>query len=233
MIVSVLQGGLGNTIFQITASIGTGEFYGIDLGVRKDWKYRKYFNIPEDRFTEERQHMKYKEPFFHYSLIPFGSYELFGYFQSPKYFNHCEYKIRELFSPKKQYPDMSNVTAIHVRGGDYLRLSEYHYNLQSDYYAQAMNAMGLDNQFAIFSDDAKHAKTMFPEADIISGDEIDDFFLMAQCKNFIIANSSYSWWAAYLGKHPEKKVIAPKNWFGELKKDYITRDLYCENWTVI
>ena len=56
---------------------------------------------------------------------------------------------------------------------------------------------------------------------------------MSSCKNNIIANSSFSWWGAWLNKNNNKKVIAPSKWFGPAKKGVITDDLYCKNWIII
>jgi hypothetical protein len=65
-----------------------------------------------------------------------------------------------------------------------------------------------------------------------SGDTLDDFKKMMSCRHFIIANSSYSWWAAWLGCWPDKKVIAPKRWFTE-NAPYHTNDLYPKDWILI
>jgi hypothetical protein len=89
-------------------------------------------------------------------------------------------------------------------------------------------------KFYVFSDDIEWCKNFFSDIldfEFISGNnEIRDLYLMSSCENNIIANSSFSWWGAWLNKNPNKKVIAPSVWFGPAKKNVITEDLYCKNW---
>jgi hypothetical protein len=75
----------------------------------------------------------------------------------------------------------------------------------------------------------------FPNTEFVSGEitktHFEDLYLMSVCKHNIIANSSFSWWGAWLNENPDKIVIAPKNWFNKGPKD--TYDLYPEGWTLI
>jgi len=105
-----------------------------------------------------------------------------------------------------------------------------------DYYRNAISYMknkGV-NIFYIFSDDIEWCKGHFSYIDEIIYVEgninIKDLALMSICKNNIIANSSFSWWGAWLNKNDDKIVIAPSTWFGPSKKGFITEDLYCEDW---
>jgi len=119
----------------------------------------------------------------------------------------------------------NNSVAVHIRRGDYVSL-----NLDSicnlNYYHAAMEIMKEkigDLQFFIFSDDPKWAADNFKDMsmNIVSSDEYRspcvDLYLMSQCKHQIIANSSYSWWAAWLNNNKNKIIIAPKKW--TLNKD--------------
>ena len=121
--------------------------------------------------------------------------------------------------------------AIHVRRNDYLKLSEYHYNLETDYYTKIMD-MFPTLHYVCFSDDIKWCKENIPAQDFIGSSWEIDFFLMSMMKHQIIANSSFSWWASWLNKNEDKMIFAPpKNkWFGKLKKHLIVDDLYCDNW---
>lgn len=250
MIVSHLMGGLGNQLWQISASIGIAEFYGREWRVQSDWKYKDYFNIPEDRYVDQYAEPRYEEPHFHYALIPDGNWQLFGYFQSKKYWAHCEDKILEYFSLKhsKTYPkELQDICAIHVRGGDFVKPTfakegsqigghENHYNLTKEYYDKAKELSGF-KKFVCYTDDMLHASKLVDVMAIVQGSRTNDkqtandLFEMAQYGGLIMANSSYSWWAAMLGK--EKKVIAPKQWFGKSKSHYNTSDLYLPEWTAI
>jgi hypothetical protein len=135
-------------------------------------------------------------------------------------------------------PEPTDAVAVHVRRGDYKDL-EYHPVLGREYYdAALLEIVGLiglkaNGYVLFFSDDPDEVRRMYPNANIYhTGNTIEDFKKMMSCRHFIIANSTYSWWAAYLGAWPDKKVIAPKNWFSP-EAPYHTRDLYPKEWTLI
>ena len=181
----------------------------------------------------------YREAYFHYNPS-FQSIDspvvLDGYFQSERYFLGCEDQIhRDLnFSgafPEKCLPVYKRIQeydaiAVHVRRGDYLSSKQnvaiYH-SLTIEYYSDAVKKLsqGLKNPHCfIFSDDVSwardHLQLEIPSevVDVNSGDEVYwDLRLMSSCKHFVIANSSLSWWGAWLGKDPYKQVIAPRKWF--------------------
>lgn len=246
MVVSLLQGGIGNQLFQVAASVGYGELWGQEWKVQNDFTGIDHFNIPKEKYVSQYTYtLQYKEPNFFYEAIPYydGDMQLFGYYQTNKYFKHCEKLIRHLFECpyaekiKWKYRDQLalNTVAVHVRRGDYLTLSDYHYNLETEYYETAINRLKLlmpDAYFMCFSDDIEWCKKNIKADFFISDDMFTEFHLMSYCKHFIIANSSFSWWGQFLGKHSEKIVIAPpkKKWFGERKKNLIVSDLYQENW---
>ena len=126
--------------------------------------------------------------------------------------------------------------ALHIRRGDFLINSANHHNQTLDYYEEALNKFDVKRQVVIFSDDPKWCM----EQELFSGDRFlvseaagpyHDLYLMTQCSDFIIANSSFSWWGAWLANRG--KVIAPKKWFGPNNSHLNTKDLYCEGWEVI
>lgn len=134
--------------------------------------------------------------------------------------------------------------SIHVRRSDYLNpgTKEYHGVLPIEYYEDA--AISLYGTrfsgepkvvFLVFSDDIEWCKKEFinPNIYFVEGNEdVIDLFLMAKCNDNIIANSSFSWWGSYLNKNPNKKVVAPKNWFAAAPQNN-TRDLYFPNTIII
>lgn len=196
----------------------------------------------------------YREPYFHYNPS-FQSINspivLDGYFQSERYFLGCEVQIhRDLnFSgtfPEKCLPVYKKIQecdaiAVHVRRGDYLTRKQnvaiYH-SLSIEYYIDAVNELAkrLKNpRCFIFSDDIPwvrdHLRFGIPAevVDVNSGDEAYwDLRLMSSCKHFVIANSSLSWWGAWLGKDPLKQVIAPRKWFRSDVRN--TSDLIPPDW---
>ena len=245
MVITYLQGGIGNQLFQIAASVGYGELYGKQWRVQSDFKGIDHFNIPQERYIEEYALPRYKEANFFFENIPFvqSGVQLFGYFQSERYFKLCLNLIRHIFEcPYKEkiswkYRDQleKNTVAVHVRRGDYLTLSDHHYNLEKEYYETAIKRIRLlmsDAFVMCFSDDISWCKKNIPADFFISDDTFTELHLMSYCKHFIIANSSFSWWASWLSTNKEKIVIAPpkKKWFGKLKSHYIVDDLYCSNW---
>ena len=133
------------------------------------------------------------------------------YVQDPVYFDDYREDIRLLYGDKIGHIDK---VAIHVRRGDYVNNPFYVDLTKTDYYQKAM-AMFPNEHFMVFSDDIEWCKQqeMFKGCSFSEGhDEIQDLNIMASCKGIIIANSSFSWWAAYLSN---AKVIAPKAWYAD------------------
>tara|TARA_Y100001973_G_scaffold102493_1_gene167643 strand:- start:416 stop:1219 length:804 start_codon:yes stop_codon:yes gene_type:complete len=169
---------------------------------------------------------------------------LVGYFQSEKWFKHIESEIRndftfhdEILKPcKEMMSGLENSIALHVRRGDFLRNSARHYNQSLSYYEKALKHFP-DETVLVFSDDPLwcHDEELFADERFMIADDNSnyvDLCLMSMCSGHIIANSSFSWWGAWLAD--SKKVVAPSNWFGEeLKDTNDTKDLYCKSWEVI
>lgn len=179
----------------------------------------------------------YAESSFGYSEIPDlnGNVFLDGYFQSAKYFEHNrDFILEELNIPElksivsEKYGDFSSYTSIHVRRGDYLKLKDYHGLLDVEYYKKATSLIGQDEKFVVFSDDIEWCKnnlTFLNNVIYFSCEEDwEDMVLMATCRNNIIANSTFSWWSAWLSGN---EAIAPNEWFAN---GINTSDLYCEGW---
>lgn len=173
---------------------------------------------------------------YHDIKLPPGNWNLTGHFQSPRYFSDCMDQVRHYLRMKDE-PEQNGYVAIHYRAGDYDQGNTgYHPRMTMDYYGPAMNRMGRDEKYLVFSDDIPEAKKMFgnaPNIDYSEGrDYIQDWKLLKTCKSFIVANSSYSAMAAVLGEHPEKQVIAPRPWFGP-QAGISGEDIYDLTWTII
>lgn len=149
--------------------------------------------------------------------------------------------------------------SIHIRLGDYTQKHnrEYHGSLPVSYYKKAIKEIYGDDTsdvlFFIFSDEIKKCGEFFWDAPAIFVNEGDsiipawkdnsglpcgngdllELFLMSQCSNNIIANSSFSWWGAWMNENPNKKVVAPKNWFVGKDAPQIIKDIYCDGWITI
>lgn len=164
-----------------------------------------------------------------------------GYFQSYRYFESFEDQIRKEFTFKLEILERckniisqyTNPVAIHVRRGDYV-LHPGFWTVTPEYLVSALHAFdpGPNATYLVFSDDVEWCKEVFGEEFIFieGNNQYEDLCLMSLCKHNIISNSSFSWWAAWLNTNPDKKVVAPTNWFTEPKP--IT-DLYPTNWILI
>jgi len=163
-----------------------------------------------------------------------------GYFQSYKYFEDYkedilnDFKFRdELLSKcQEEISQHINPVAIHIRRGDYVNHPGF-WNITPEYIQDALSYFSDDEYtFLIFSDDIEWCKQIFPEEVIFveGNNQFKDLCLMSLCNHNIISNSSYSWWGAYLNINPNKKIIAPKNWFTDPKP---LNYLYPNNWIII
>ena len=195
----------------------------------------------------------YREPHFHFdhsfTLLQDPVF-LDGFFQSPKYFSNVnhdilkEFRIKTELSAriKEKCDELANTNSIsvHIRRGDFLnpKAINYHGILDKHYYETALELIkqkaGDHARFYFFSDDINWVSSNLllpPNSELVSkstGSAIEDFFLMSNCKHNIIANSSFSWWPAWLNNNDKKIVIAPKNWF--VDTSIITTDLIPEEW---
>lgn len=191
------------------------------------------------------------EPHFHFYAPILSLKEdvyLEGYWQSEKYFRDIVHLIREDLTPKtphskpcqtlKKFIAQSNAVSVHIRRGDYASTSKANRYLkpcEADYYQKAIDYLinwVSKPVFFIFSDDILWVKANFkidfPTHYIEGNSAQEDLLLMASCQHHIIANSTFSWWGAWLNRHPDKIVIAPQKWFSTERFD--TRDLLPETW---
>ncbi len=176
-----------------------------------------------------------------------------GYWQSEKYFKHCENDIRKQFTflpfdePKNietaKKMASENSVAIHLRKGkDYLASELMGKGLCGvDYYMRAIDYIReqVDNPvFYVFTDNPAWIKENLPafEYTLVDWNEVSgkrsfrDMQLMAQAKHNIIANSTFSWWGAWLNPNPEKIVIVPKQFFNPIDDFFSKQDIVCDGW---
>lgn len=242
-------GRMANGMFQIAGILGIAKKNNLEpvfpewinhdhrdrFGSSEDAELWKYFEhqlppIPEGiRWQSEHAvHWGYNDV----RLGP-GNWNLSGHFQSARYFTNCMDTVQHFFRMKDEAP-VNDYVAIHVRLTDYDQGTNkgWHPRLDMRYYAPAM-AQFPDSKFLVFSDDIPTCREMFGDSvEYSEEDYIQDFKLMKRCKSFIIGNSSYSAMAAILGEHPDKRVIAPRPWFG-LAAGINGEDIYSHDWTVI
>jgi hypothetical protein len=174
-----------------------------------------------------------------------------GFWQSEKYFPgirdilHKEFTLRNALEGEDlklaERIQACNAVSLHVRRGDYLsnpHAARHHGTCGGDYYGRAVRYIGEkvpSPHLFIFSDDPAwtraNLKYDLPTTFVSSIDQTDDgrdLTLMSMCRHHIIANSSFSWWGAWLGEYPGKTVIAPLRWFADPARD--ASDIIPEGW---
>jgi hypothetical protein len=194
----------------------------------------------------------YREPHFHFDKNFFKLKDpvfLDGFWQSPLYFKDIDTTLRQDFivnpgliknvmEKGKELEERPSV-AVHIRRGDFLNVkaAAYHGVLSAFYYEKAIRLIKERIPSAsvyFFSDDigwVKQNLAIDKNAEFISAfskSPTEDFYLMTKCRHNILANSSFSWWPAWLNSHPEKIVVAPKKWFAYSHIN--TNDLIPADW---
>lgn len=197
-----------------------------------------------------------KEKFFGFDASIFGNklpIYLEGYWQSEKYFKEIREDLISEFQPKdglseysqeivKKIKSSKNSVSIHIRRGDYLNPEnqQVHGVCSLDYYQSAVQRLNQDLgelTYFVFSDDMSWVKSnlnLRGEVVFVDGNvgdrSFEDMLLMSYCEHNIIANSSFSWWGAWLNQNPNKKVVAPQKWFATQKIQ--SRDIYAQDWVI-
>ena len=257
------MGQLGNQMFQYAALKGIARNRGLDfmipnhseaiqdsLGNILRIELFEPFNIKSNHYGFLETNEYVQEAYFHfdedlYNNCP-DNCSLFGYFQSPKYFLNIREEIIKDFKFKKQIisecksilKEFDNPIALHIRRGDFLINSANHHNLPMSYYENALDCFDEDRQVIIFSDDPDWCfkQKLFNNDRFLvsqSNSSYHDLYLMTQCSDFIIANSTYSWWGAWLCTNPFKDVIYPNRWFGPNNANKSTVDLFPRSWRIL
>ncbi len=178
---------------------------------------------------------------------------LYGWWQSEKYFKEIEDTVRRAFAFPASFQAGLNEgnrrylarieadisVGVHVRRGDYLEVDEVYGGICTPaYYKKAMNLLREKQpgcRFFLFSNDIEWVKEHMEEEDVTvveengEGSGFTDLYLMSRCKHNIIANSSFSWWGAWLNENPDKLVVAPSRWLN----NHETPDIHWEGMLVI
>jgi hypothetical protein len=225
-------GRLGNNLFQIAATIGYSKKYNVGWGIQKGYIEPGFQVYQVDQFlpwlpSNQGYHFRrYEEPSYNFREIPFNpqGVRLVGFFQSSKYFEHCHDEVKKWI--KIPFVEgWSDHCAIHARRGDYVDLDTNFPPVTIEYFQQAIPIMQSKgySKFFVCSDGIEWCEDVLPKSfpnvhfEFSKGrNEWQDMSVMASCGSNIIANSSFSWWAAYLNPSKNKTVISPDNtsWYG-------------------
>jgi len=225
-----MRGRLGNNLFEIATVLGLS-------GMRPvfgSWKYKDVFDwdlVFDDRSCQGIIWNNYLESVFTYLpvlCLNGKNLKIHGYFQSYKYFDEetimQKFKFKEsivsnLREKFKEYLP-ARTCSIHVRRADYLNDYPTHLTLGRDYYGECFDAVDFEtDHYIVCSDDIEWCKENFVGKKFVFVEgqlDYEDMCLMSLCDNNIIANSTFSWWSAFLNANRNKKVLCPDDhrWFG-------------------
>jgi hypothetical protein len=252
------NGRIGNQMFQYATLLGIAEKHGYEFCIPSsnfndpfyDHQLLEVFelkNLKKGNIKKLHNVNQIKESSFRFDSTLFetcpDNVDIFGYFQTEKYFLHCVDKVKEDFTFKEEILNDANdyrnqlksndVISIHIRRGDYLKYP-WHGCCPLEYYEKALSLIDDNIPVIIFSDDPEwclQQKIFESDRFYVSENNTNafDLCLMSMCNYHIISNSSFSWWGAWLAN--SKYVYAPNRWFGSpLSEQNDTSDLIPEGW---
>lgn len=228
------------------------------------WLLPKFWpNLPTCYGMMGERYEQHEASMFNYTPIPKFDHDvtLVGFFQSEKWFENAKDEVKKAF-PLKHYPEYEGYVSIHVRRGDYVTNASSFPPVTKEYAQQAMQVFLDKNKiqkFLVFSDDITWCMENIGLYSILSGTETNEdinaiktlldrmvefnddqneyeaLSKMASCSHHIIANSTFSWWGAWLGHNPNRIVVSPssKKWFGPGFTGGEPVDLIPSNWIQI
>jgi hypothetical protein len=262
MVVTRHIGRLGNSMFQIAAAIGYAKKYGYQWaadtgsGVGDPYSsiHKTFPNLPKENFGAGNRYHEhpnrqcelhgthFNDCHFDYHPIPnLGpNVSLTGFYQSYKYFEGQDETIKKVFE-LPHIEGYEDCVSIHVRRGDYVQHAGSFPPVTEEFIWRCIEKFPIGLKYVVFSDDIDWCKETFGFGSFEYSEgrnELEDLSLMSSCSHHIIANSTFSWWGAYLGHNPNRIVISPSckrgSWFGMqagVKKDCV--DLLPPNWIQI
>lgn len=243
------KGNLGNQLFQIASMLSAGENNKHEV-IFPEWKWNKYLKNPIKTGAINNSTL-IKEKYFHFENIILpdaeSNYDFDGWYQSEKYFIRGLVKKTFEFSDdltdklKKTYKDLfsKKTILISIRRGDFVGNSNY-YQLDINYYLSCLVLNfedWKDYNLLITSDDLEYAKHHFSCVDNAYFPDglnaMEQLCLGSMCDHFIISNSTFSWWQAWLGEKKTSKIYRPiKNFDGSLAKNNDESDFFPERWSI-
>jgi hypothetical protein len=254
-ITSRLQGRTGNMMFQLAHGYAkslefnrqfVAPYAESSSGHLEKNLFRKIdFNIYQTPTNDISKHIW--APFHYEDLKPDDEKPTVfaGWYQTEKYFIKYNEVIKDLFSPTLEFVEKAfrdfpffkdNVIgAINVRRGDYLTQPRRHPVISINYINESLKYLPNCEKIIVLSDDIAWCRENIKNSKLVFVDnyiDCDGMWLLSLCDHFIISNSSFSWWGAYLSRTDDKIVIAPDTWFGPDVPDN-PKDVWCNDWIKI
>ena len=252
-------GRFGNQMFQYASLMGIAKKLGYEYGVNYSNKHHEemlHFLLPDvfENLSAKDCNGIFQQNYLREPTWQFNDYmfkiqdntDIFGYFQSEKYFEHCKEDVKKEFTFKPQIKEKIQtkrdeisdpVISLHIRLGDYKNYPTKFPIPNIQYYTQGLEKCPKDLPIYIFSDEPTEAKNIFSSLNrntfvVEEQKNWEDMCLMNMCNYHIIANSSFSWWGAWLAD--SKLVVAPKQWFGLDPEMPQTWDsVYADGWHIL
>jgi hypothetical protein len=222
---------LGNELFRIASTIGIATKNGYQYGFNQ-WQQQEFFANPLPYINGYYSVYQIPHTFKGYDFgftgfsVP-DNVSLSGCLSSWKYFEHCNELVRHYLTLKTVNCKYENHIVIHFR--DYSGHGDAWSDL-TDYYKRAIDLMPPLPIVVVTDNILKSQEAIKLNCEYISGSPIDDFSILCGAKYLIMANSTFSWWGAYLS---QAKTIAPKDWFRGEWAAAPTKDLYLPEWKLI
>lgn len=234
-------GRLGNQLFEIAATVGLARQHGDRYGFPR-WDYEGEFVLDDCFHDRLPDGPAYWETNYSYDSIAYApNLRLYGFFQSERYFAPEAPYVRKILTPLRfrEHRELAQTASLQVRRGDYVWLQHKHPLVQMQFYEAAMERLRSEGvrKFLVFSDDLDWCRSQSWPSDVTVIPDLlvlDQFSLTMACEHHILANSSFSWWSAWLDPKPDKIVIAPTAWYSEaFQTSCPTFDLIPSDWIVL
>lgn len=255
-----LMGGLGNMMFQIATTCalawdhGNKAVFNFNAGQfphKSPVDYQDSILCRVNNVQNIQVNTHYDESDFEYRALKHEpGLSLAGYFQSEKHFLRHRDKVLELFAPPEAISSQieaswghifkdNQTISLHIRRGDYLspQFNQHFHSLSLNYYKKALKYIGNGKKYKVFvfSDDIKWCRDKFSDDEFmqfifVEESDVIELYLMSMCDHNIIANSSFSWWGAWLNQNKDKIVVCPEQWFGPASSHRNVKDLRPDSW---
>ena len=229
MITTRFIGRLGNSMFQVAAVMSYARKYRFEWAVPGDAResaiHRVYPDLPKTghHFRGLPNNGYSAEHYEFYDWPPWGDNILLqGFFQSERFFENVKDDVKKIFS-LPHVPEAEDFVSIHVRRGDFVQHYKSFPPIEVGYIEAAMRKI-RNGKYMVFSDDIGWCRVNFAHLEnsqqsfeyFTDSNERTSLSFMSSCKHHIIANSTFSWWAAYLGHNPDRVIVCPNSsdWYG-------------------
>ena len=241
------MGGLGNQLFQIAFADLLSKRANVKLHIDQNLSFKHSSQQYLETVCKHWQSLQTTRPAGHvieevlmrpqnwlHDISRYPDIFLVGYFQNFQYVTH-EFISKLHFSTSvlERFPDIQNTVFLHIRGGDYVDHPMHDVKLDS-YYQKAIKLFPKGTKFSVFTNDKEYGLTRPYLKDIEysfvdSDNEVDDLYLMTQCKGGICANSTFSWWGAFI--NPNRQLILPSKWWND--ENWYSKGLYFNGCTIV